>query len=70
MGVAVYILSLPDGAPVTVKALAAHFREGELLLARALRCDGCDRASRSPAPGLRTGCSRELLPAHELAATG
>ncbi|MEU9127279.1 hypothetical protein AB0D08_04015 [Kitasatospora sp. NPDC048540] len=36
VGVAAYILSLPDGAPVSIKALAAHFSEGEILLARAL----------------------------------
>ncbi|WP_328561787.1 hypothetical protein [Streptomyces coelicoflavus] len=37
VGVAVYILSLPTGAPVTIAALCAHFSEGEILISRALR---------------------------------
>lgn len=37
IGVAVYIQSLRDGAPVGIKALAAHFPEGEIRLASALR---------------------------------
>jgi hypothetical protein len=37
VGVAVYILSLPDGAPVSIAALCAHFTEGEILISRALR---------------------------------
>ncbi|MEW2348814.1 hypothetical protein AB0904_14195 [Streptomyces sp. NPDC006684] len=37
VGVAAYILSLPDGAPVTIDALRAHFTEGEILISRALR---------------------------------
>ncbi|MFI9272314.1 hypothetical protein ACIGXM_16560 [Kitasatospora sp. NPDC052896] len=37
LGVATYILSLPDGAPVSIAALCAHFSEGEILIARALR---------------------------------
>ncbi|SCE24284.1 hypothetical protein GA0115246_112996 [Streptomyces sp. SolWspMP-sol7th] len=37
VGVAAYILSLPDGAPVTIDALRAHFTEGEVLISRALR---------------------------------
>ncbi|MCM8552726.1 hypothetical protein [Streptomyces sp. STCH 565 A] len=37
VGVAVYILSLPDGAPVTIAALCEHFSEGEILISRALR---------------------------------
>jgi len=36
VGVGVYILSLPDGAPVSIAALCAHFSEGEILIARAL----------------------------------
>ncbi len=36
VGVATYILSLPDGAPVTITALCQHFQEGEILIARAL----------------------------------
>lgn len=36
IGLAVHIQSLPDGAPVTVKALAARFSEGETRIARAL----------------------------------
>ncbi|MCX4964223.1 hypothetical protein OHA98_05215 [Streptomyces sp. NBC_00654] len=37
VGVAAYILSLPDGARVSVPALCAHFTEGEILISRALR---------------------------------
>ncbi|MGW4240201.1 hypothetical protein ACWEJP_25900 [Streptomyces sp. NPDC004749] len=37
VGVAAYILSLPDGAPVTIAALCEHFSEGEILISRALR---------------------------------
>ncbi|MEU6222519.1 hypothetical protein [Streptomyces sp. NPDC047042] len=37
IGVAAYILSVPDGAPVSIAALCAHFDEGEILISRALR---------------------------------
>ncbi|MFJ3721994.1 helix-turn-helix domain-containing protein [Streptomyces sp. NPDC090045] len=37
IGVAAYIQSLPDGAPVGVKALTDRFREGEIRIASALR---------------------------------
>jgi hypothetical protein len=37
VGVAAYILSLPDGAIVSIAALCAHFTEGEILISRALR---------------------------------
>ncbi|MFR9800518.1 hypothetical protein ACL02U_32170 [Streptomyces sp. MS06] len=37
VGVAAYIASLPDGSPVTIHALCAHFTEGEILVSRALR---------------------------------
>jgi hypothetical protein len=37
IGVAVYILSLPTGTPVSIAALCAHFTEGEILVSRALR---------------------------------
>ncbi|AXG55972.1 hypothetical protein SLCG_4817 [Streptomyces lincolnensis] len=37
VGVAAYILSLPDGAIVSIAALCAHFDEGEILISRALR---------------------------------
>ncbi|SEQ71036.1 hypothetical protein SAMN04487983_1007151 [Streptomyces sp. yr375] len=37
IGVAAYILSLPDGTPVTIAALCAHFTEGEILISRALK---------------------------------
>lgn len=37
IGVAAYILSLPDGAPVSISALCGHFTEGEILISRALR---------------------------------
>ncbi|WKX70785.1 GntR family transcriptional regulator [Streptomyces sp. XD-27] len=37
VGVAAYILSLPDGASITAKALCAHFTEGDIVIRRALR---------------------------------
>lgn len=37
IGVAAYILSLPDGSPVSISALCAHFSEGEIVISRALR---------------------------------
>lgn len=37
IGVAAYIASLPDGAPVSIAALCGHFTEGEILISRALR---------------------------------
>lgn len=37
VGVATYILSLPDGSPVSIAALCEHFTEGEILISRALR---------------------------------
>ncbi|MBN3929443.1 hypothetical protein IQ279_07285 [Streptomyces verrucosisporus] len=37
VGVAAYIASLPDGAPVSITALCEHFSEGEILISRALR---------------------------------
>ncbi|MEU8827386.1 hypothetical protein [Streptomyces sp. NPDC048636] len=37
IGVAAYIASLPDGAPVSIAALCEHFTEGEILISRALR---------------------------------
>ncbi|MGW7101368.1 helix-turn-helix domain-containing protein [Streptomyces sp. NPDC054838] len=37
LGVAVYVQSMRDGAPVGIKVLAAHFPEGEIRLAAALR---------------------------------
>lgn len=37
VGVAAYVLSLPDGTPVTITALCDHFTEGEILISRALR---------------------------------
>jgi hypothetical protein len=37
VGVAAYILSLPDGAAVSIAALCQHFTEGEILISRALR---------------------------------
>ncbi|MBM9620876.1 hypothetical protein [Streptomyces zhihengii] len=37
VGVAGYILSLPDGAAVSIDALCEHFTEGETLISRALR---------------------------------
>ncbi|MEC4020024.1 hypothetical protein [Streptomyces sp. H27-D2] len=37
VGVATYILSLPDGAPVSIAALCELFIEGEILISRALQ---------------------------------
>lgn len=37
VGVALYILSLPDGSPVSIAALCEHFTEGEILISRALK---------------------------------
>ncbi|MEU7555206.1 helix-turn-helix domain-containing protein [Streptomyces sp. NPDC044571] len=37
IGVAAYIQSLPDGAPVGIKALTERFREGEIRIGSALR---------------------------------
>jgi hypothetical protein len=37
VGVAAYILSVPDGARISITALCAHFDEGEILISRALR---------------------------------
>ncbi|MDX3456130.1 hypothetical protein PV396_30025 [Streptomyces sp. ME02-8801-2C] len=37
VGVAAYIQSLPDSAPVSIAALCQHFSEGEILISRALR---------------------------------
>ncbi|MFD9356901.1 helix-turn-helix domain-containing protein, partial [Streptomyces sp. NPDC060031] len=37
IGIAVHIQSLPDGAPVGIKALASRFPEGEVRVASALR---------------------------------
>lgn len=37
IGLAVHIQSLPDGAPVGIKAIARRFPEGEILIAAALR---------------------------------
>ncbi|MFH8570860.1 hypothetical protein [Streptomyces sp. NPDC017993] len=37
VGVAAYILSLPDGAPITIEALCTHFAEGKITIAEALR---------------------------------
>lgn len=59
VGVAAYILSLPDGAPVRIAALCAHFTEGEILISRALReleADGYleRRCERGPGGVLRT----------------
>ncbi|NGN67055.1 hypothetical protein G5C51_24500 [Streptomyces sp. A7024] len=37
VGVAAYILSVPEGTPITIAALCKHFSEGEIRIARALR---------------------------------
>ncbi|MEU9113700.1 hypothetical protein AB0D04_18445 [Streptomyces sp. NPDC048483] len=37
VGIAAYILSLPDGAPITIQALCSHFAEGKIVISAALR---------------------------------
>ncbi|WP_063788371.1 GntR family transcriptional regulator [Streptomyces chattanoogensis] len=37
VGVAAYILSLPDGAPISIQALCTHFAEGKVVISAALR---------------------------------
>ncbi|GAA2403513.1 hypothetical protein GCM10010420_33450 [Streptomyces glaucosporus] len=59
VGVAAYIASLPDGAPVSIAALCEHFSEGEILISRALReleAAGCleRRRERGPMGRVRT----------------
>jgi hypothetical protein len=59
VGVAAYIASLPDGVPVRIDALCAHFTEGEILISRALReleADGYleRRCERGPGGVIRT----------------
>ncbi|MEU5309474.1 hypothetical protein [Streptomyces sp. NPDC021562] len=59
VGVALYVLSLPDGAPVSIAALCRHFTEGEILISRALReleADGYleRRRERTPTGQIRT----------------
>ncbi|MGW3913011.1 hypothetical protein ACWEBX_16030 [Streptomyces sp. NPDC005070] len=59
VGVAVYILSLPTGMPVSIRALCEHFSEGEILISRALReleAAGylARRRERTPAGQVRT----------------
>ncbi|MFF8845794.1 hypothetical protein ACF08N_24260 [Streptomyces sp. NPDC015127] len=59
VGVAAYILSLPDGEPVRIDALCEHFTEGETLISRALReleADGYleRRVERGPGGLIRT----------------
>lgn len=69
VGVAAYILSLPDGAPVRIDALCDHFTEGEILISRALReleADGYLERRRERGPGgvLRTRTYFYDLPGH------
>lgn len=59
VGVALYVLSLPDGSPVSITALCRHFTEGEILISRALReleADGYleRRRERTPTGQIRT----------------
>ncbi|MEU2335063.1 hypothetical protein ABZ608_15990 [Streptomyces sp. NPDC013172] len=59
VGVALYVLSLPDGSPVSIAALCRHFTEGEILISRALReleADGYleRRRERTPTGQIRT----------------
>ncbi|MEU9159189.1 helix-turn-helix domain-containing protein [Streptomyces sp. NPDC048424] len=51
IGVAAYIQSLPDGAPVGIEALTDRFREGEVRIASALReLERHGYLEREPAP--------------------
>jgi hypothetical protein len=59
VGIAAYIQSLPDGAPISITALCRHFSEGEILISRALReleADGYleRRRERLPSGQVRT----------------
>ncbi|MFD5537414.1 hypothetical protein ACFWIJ_06055 [Streptomyces sp. NPDC127079] len=59
VGVALYVLSLPDGSPVSITALCRHFTEGEILISRALReleedCYLERRRERTPTGQIRT----------------
>ncbi|MFD7894150.1 helix-turn-helix domain-containing protein [Streptomyces sp. NPDC059743] len=48
IGLGVHIQSLPDGAKIGIKALAARFAEGEVVIARALReLEACGYLSRT-----------------------
>ncbi|MFE4174513.1 helix-turn-helix domain-containing protein [Streptomyces sp. NPDC056909] len=48
IGLGVHIQSLPDGARIGIKALAARFAEGEVVIARALReLEACGYLSRT-----------------------
>lgn len=70
VGVAAYILSLPDGAIVSIAALCAHFTEGEILISRALRDleqDGFLERRRERAPG---GRIRTRTYAYDVPGTG
>ncbi|MET9387244.1 hypothetical protein ABZY09_41065 [Streptomyces sp. NPDC002928] len=74
IGVATYILSLPDGASVTIAALCAHFREGEILISRALReLEEAGylerRRERGPGGRIRTSTYFYDVPARSRAAT-
>ncbi|MGR8008740.1 hypothetical protein [Streptomyces hypolithicus] len=73
VGVATYILSLPDGAPVSIAALCEHFTEGEILISRALK--DLERAGylerrreRGPGGLIRTRTCFHDVPIRELAA--
>ncbi|MDG4531171.1 helix-turn-helix domain-containing protein [Streptomyces sp. AV19] len=37
LGIGLYVQSLPDGAVISIKALSGRFKEGDVLIARALR---------------------------------
>lgn len=59
VGVAVYILSLPEGTRVSIAALCEHFTEGEILISRALKeLEGAGylerRRERGPGGHIRT----------------
>ncbi|WP_441250158.1 hypothetical protein [Kitasatospora sp. McL0602] len=70
VGVAVYILSLPDGAPVSIRALCGHFSEGEILIARALNeLEAAGFLERRRERGA-DGCIRTRTLAHDVPPTG
>ncbi|MEV5509570.1 DNA-binding protein [Streptomyces orinoci] len=58
IGLGVYIQSLPNGAPVGIKDLVRRFREGEIVIARALR--ELESAGYLERTRVRTGAGRVM----------
>lgn len=60
IGLAVHIQSLPAGAKIGIKFLAAPAREAVRRPDPLQNCDGCDRAFRAPQPGECHDCRSDL----------